>query len=97
MLEITSIPVRNPDIIGKLAEDEAVLVMPQKGQVKVINEVGAVIWELIDGKRNIGQIVEEVISQFDVDPVSAETDTLNFISELKIREIVSLSDYQAQE
>ena len=93
MLEITSIPVRNPDIIGKLADDEAVLVMPQKGQVKVINEVGTVIWELIDGKRNIGQIVEEIISQFDVDPVSAETDTLNFISELHKREIIFFSAF----
>lgn len=88
MLDITSIPMRNPDIIGRLADDEAVLVMPQKGQVKVINEVGAVIWELIDGKRDVGQIVEQVCSQFEVDRVSAEMDTLGFISELIKREIV---------
>ena len=93
MLEITSIPVRNPDIIGKLADDEAVLVFPQKGQVKVINEVGSVIWELIDGKRNIAQIVEEVVSQFDVDPLSAEADVLSFISELHKREVIFLSDF----
>ncbi len=88
MLDITSIPMRNPDIIGRLADDEAVLVMPQKGQVKVFNEVGAVIWELIDGKRDVGQIVEQVCSQFEVDRVSAEMDTLGFISELIKREIV---------
>jgi hypothetical protein len=92
MLEITSIPVRNPDVIGKLTEDEAVLVIPQKGQVKVINEVGAVIWELIDGKRNIAQIVSEIVAQFDVDPVSAEADTLNFMLELHKRDIVFISD-----
>ena len=88
MLDITSVPVRNPNIIGRMTDDEAILVMPQKGQVKVINEVGAVVWELIYGKRDVGQIVDEVCSQFDVDRVAAETDTLNFISELIKREII---------
>jgi len=88
MLDITSVPVRNPNIIGRMTDDEAVLVIPQKGQVKVINEVGAVVWELIDGKRDVGQIVDEVCSQFDVDRVAAEADTLNFISELIKREII---------
>ena len=88
MLDITSVPVRNPNIIGRMTDDEAILVMPQKGQVKVINEVGAVVWELIDGKRDVGQIVDEVCSQFDVDRVAAEADTLNFISELIKREII---------
>ena len=88
MLDITSVPVRNPNIIGRMTDDEAVLVMPQKGQVKVINEVGAVVWEMIDGKREVGQIVDEVCSQFDVDRVAAEADTLNFISELIKREII---------
>lgn len=91
MLVKTSVPIRNPEIIAKLAEDEAVLVMPQKGQVKVFNEVGAVIWELIDGKRTIENIIEEIISQFDVDRVTAESDVLNFTSELYNRDIIALT------
>jgi hypothetical protein len=91
MLVKTSVPVRNPEIIAKLAEDEAVLVMPHKGQVKVVNEVGAVIWELIDGKRTIELIIEEIVSQFDVDPVTAESDVINFTTELYKREIIDFS------
>jgi hypothetical protein len=90
MLIKTNVPVRNPEIIAKSAEDEAVLVMPQKGQVKVVNQVGAVIWELIDGKRTIENIIEEIVSQFDVDPFTAESDVFNFISELNEREMVFL-------
>ena len=91
MLAKTSVPVRNPEIIAKLADDEAVLVMPQKGQVKVINEVGAVIWELIDGKRTIENIIKEIIAQFDVDPVTAESDVSNFIKELYKRDMINFS------
>ena len=91
MLGKTSVPLPNPDIIAKLAEDEAVLVIPQKGQVKVVNEVGAVIWELIDGNRTIEDIIDEIISQFDVDPVTAETDVINFTTELYKRDIIAFS------
>jgi len=88
MFEVNTVPARNPDVLGRMADDEAVLVMPQKGQVKVLNEVGAAIWELIDGRRNIGQIVEEICSQFEVDQITAQADTLKFIIELVDREIV---------
>ena len=92
MLLKTNVPVRNPEIIAKSAEDEAILVIPQKGQVKVINEVGAIIWELIDGKRTIASIIEEIISQFDVDPITAESDVINFTTELYKRDIIYLSN-----
>ena len=88
MLELTTILLRNPNVIARMAEDEAVLVMPQKGQVKVLNQVGAAIWELIDDKRNIGQIVNIICAQFDVDPDTAKADTLKFVTELIDREIV---------
>ena len=88
MLELTAIPTQNPDVIGRIVDDEAVLVMPQIGQVKVLNEVGAVIWELTNGERNIGQIVEEICVQFAVDPSTAQADALKFFDELHNREIV---------
>jgi hypothetical protein len=90
MLKLTTIPTRNPDVLGRMVDDEAVLVMPQKGKVKVINQVGAAIWESIDDKRNIQQIVEEICAQFDVEQATAESDTLKFIAELADREIVFL-------
>jgi hypothetical protein len=91
MLSLDSIPIPNPDILSRLIEDEAVLVMPKQGQVKVLNEVGAAIWELVDGDRNIQQIIEGICAQFDVDHVNAETDTLNFIADLIDREIVEIA------
>jgi hypothetical protein len=91
MLSLNSIPIPNPDILSRLIEDEAVLVMPKQGQVKVLNEVGAAIWELVDGNRSIQQIIEGVCAQFEVDYGNVETDTLNFITDLIDREIVEIA------
>ena len=90
MLENTTILKKNPDVIGKRTDDEVVLVMPKEGQVKVLNEVGALIWELTNGKRNISQVADEICTQFEVDIKKAEIDTKNFIKDLVDRNILFL-------
>ncbi len=90
-IDKNTIPHPNPDIIGRVVDNEAVLVMPQQGKVKVLNEVGAAIWELVDGQRSIHQIAEEICTQFEIDQATAEADTLKFIADLVEREMVTLS------
>jgi len=85
------IPKSNPDIIGRVVDNEAVLVMPKQGKVKVLNEVGAAIWELIDGERSIQQIATELCTQFEIDPSTAEADTIKFIADLYEKELVSIT------
>ena len=92
MFTSETIPIPNPQIIGRIIDNEAVLVMPQQGKVKVLNEVGAAIWHLMDGQRNVQQIVKEICRQFDIDQAVAETDTLNFIAILVEREIISTAN-----
>jgi hypothetical protein len=90
MLDLTTIPMRNLNVIGKISDEEAVLVMPQKGQVKVLNEVGACIWNLIDGKRDVQHIIDGICAEFDVDLITAEKDTIQFLTELIKRDIVEI-------
>ena len=89
-IEKNTIPQPNPDIIGRVIDNEAVLVMPKQGKVKVLNEVGAAIWEQIDGQRPVQEIAENICLQFEIDISTAEADTLQFISELKDKELISL-------
>lgn len=83
----------NPDIIGRVVDNEAVLVMPKQGKVKVLNEVGAVIWELIDGQRSIQEIISKICSEFEIDQNTAEADTLNFIADLIAKELVVIENH----
>ncbi len=76
---------------GRLLENEAVVVLPEKGQVKVLNEVGARIWSLADGGRSVRDIAAIISTEFAVTPAEAEADTLAFIATLAAKDIVSLS------
>ena len=91
MLTIDSYPVPKPTVQGRLLENEAVVVLPEKGQVKVLNEVGARIWSLADGGRSVRDIAAIISTEFAVTAAEAEADTLAFIATLAAKEIVSLS------
>ena len=82
MISLDTIPSPNPAVVGRIVDGEAVLVLPEQGKVKVLNEVGGRIWELVDGTRTVGEIVQLICREFEVDEASAREDTLGFISDL---------------
>jgi hypothetical protein len=72
-------------------QSEAVLVLPGKGQVKVLNDVGARIWSLANGTRTVREIATQITAEYQVDQATAEADTLEFLADLVEREIVTLA------
>jgi hypothetical protein len=65
-------PIRNPDTAWSFVEEEAVIVEPEGGLINVLNPVGARIWELADGSRNLCEIVKIIYSEFDVEKKQAQ-------------------------
>lgn len=47
-----------------------------------LNEVGAEIWEHIDGHQSVADIIDAVVSEFDVTAETAERDVTEFLKEL---------------
>lgn len=99
MLNLDAYPVPAPDVVGRTVDDpasktnEAVLVLPSKGQVKVLNEVGARIWTLADGTRSLKEISAMICIEYQVEPQEADADTLQFAAELAERGIILLADH----
>ena len=90
-----TIPAPDPQVVSRIVEGEAVLLHPVQGKVRVLNDVGATVWELLDSQRSIRQIATAISEQFDVDLHTAEADTLNFIAELAERGMVSVTGQQS--
>ncbi len=92
MVTLEDCPHLHPMVSGRRLDQEAVLVLADRGQVKVLNEVGARIWELIDGWRTVRQIAAVIGTEYDVDLSRAEADTLAFVDELYAKGIVVFAD-----
>ena len=88
-LEASAVPAKHPEAAFRVYDGEAVVVMPSGGEVHILNEVGARIWDLIDGRRTVAEIVQVIREEFDVDEAAAARDVGGFVDSLLEREMVS--------
>ncbi|MCU0488124.1 MAG: PqqD family protein [Anaerolineales bacterium] len=78
-----------PGVIGRIVDQEAVLVLTNQAQIKVTNQTGAYIWSKVDGRLTVRQIAAILSQEFEVSPAQAEQDTLDFIQDLIDRGVLS--------
>lgn len=83
-------PVRVATVTTSMVGEEAVLLQPDQGQIKVLNDVGARVWRLADGTRTVSAIVTEICLEYEVDRARAEADTLAFVADLEAKSLLVL-------
>ncbi len=81
MNQLALIYRKNPDIVARKVIDELILVPVGRqagdlNSIYTLNEVGARTWELIDGKRRVAEIRDQLVEEFDVSEKNAEEDLL---------------------
>jgi len=81
--ELEAVLSKNPDAAFRTYDGVATVVLPGRAEVDVINEVGTVIWQQIDGRRTLSQILQAVMDEFDIGPDEARQDLLDFVGELR--------------
>ena len=86
---------RNEDFVYRKIEKETLLV-PIKDNVGDmdciynLNEVGAFIWEHLDGRNSLEAIQESILDEFDISSEIAVEDLNNFMAQLQEIEAVFL-------
>lgn len=58
--------------------------------IYTLNELGTRIWQLLDGRANVDQIVEAVCREYDISPEEARKDTLDFLQSLEANDLITL-------
>jgi len=81
-MTLNSSPRQAPNVVSRQIDDEAVLVHPLQGKVRVLNAVGARVWELADGQRTVSEIAETVAAEYEVELPRARADVLVFCTDL---------------
>ena len=54
-----------------------------------LNDVAARIWDLVDGRRSVDEIVETIHHEYAVDPEQASIDVRSFLGQLEEARLVS--------
>jgi len=88
---LNAIPRRTPSVASRTLDGEAVLVHPAHGKVIVLNGVGARLWELMDGQRNIAEMARVIAAEYEVSLITAESDAQTFCQDLAGRGLLTLN------
>jgi len=75
---------RAPTALSRAFEHEVAVILPTASAVRVLNEVGARVWTLADG-RTLSQILDVLVNEYDVERTQLRVDIEAFLSELQGR------------
>jgi hypothetical protein len=88
MTGLNSVLSHSESVVTRKTGNEYVLVpvtnnIADMDSVYTLNETGAFIWEQIDGKRTVKEIIELLIGEYETDIESATEDVFEFIGNMQ--------------
>lgn len=88
MPEIDQVFRKNENFVFRQIDDETILVpikdnLGDMGSIYNLNEVGAFIWEQLDGHKTLSDINKMLTDEFDIPEGESEEDLIEFVSQLK--------------
>jgi methyltransferase-like protein len=87
MISLNSVVSQSSSIVTRKTGKEYVLVpiannIADMNSVYTLNETGAFIWEQIDGKKSVKDLIDALIAEYEIDKETATRDIFSFIEDL---------------
>ena len=87
MTGLKSVLSQSTSVVTRKTGNEYVLVpitnnIADMNSVYTLNETGAFIWEQINGKRSVEEIINSLIAEYDIDKQNAQSDVFSFIENM---------------
>jgi coenzyme PQQ biosynthesis protein PqqD len=93
-VDLDAVYLPSEDIVAREIEGEIVIIPLVSGigdmedELYTLNETARAIWERLDGKRRLREVVREISSEFDAPDDEIEKDVMGFLEEMVRRKMV---------
>ncbi len=89
----TRLFIQDQGVVTRQIAGETVLVPVRSGAadldfIYTSNDTGTMIWECLDGEKNVSQIVEAICHKYDVSPEEATQDVMDYLGALEAAGLV---------
>lgn len=79
---------KSSSFVGRAIADELILVpitrrVADLDAIYTLDGIGPRLWDLLDGKRTVGELISLVVDEYAVEASVAETDVLQFVDQLE--------------
>ena len=97
MIDMNQRYQRNDNFVFRRIEDETIIVpikdnVGDMGTIYSLNEIGALIWEHLEGGRNLAAIKDKIVAEYEISPREVEADMREFVTDLAQIDAVRLVD-----
>jgi len=82
--------MKKKDVIYRIIDAQAVILTFRDSRLHTLNEVGTFIWEHLDGKKSVGDLITGVHGTFDVELKKADRDVTSFVENLMRYKLISV-------
>ncbi|MBP6472915.1 MAG: PqqD family protein [Chloroflexi bacterium] len=72
----------------QILDGDAVIVSPKTGKIRVLNQVGTFIWQMLVQDHNAAEIQTALVSKYAISPERAAHDLQAFITDLSQRNLI---------
>jgi hypothetical protein len=82
----------SPDVLFQEVAGEIVLLDLRSESYFGLDEVGTRIWRLLETGINIGEVLQKLLQEYDVDQITLEADVADLLERLLEAGLISYSD-----
>lgn len=93
-VNVDSAYILSEDVVARNIEGEIIIVPltseigNTEDEIYTLNQTGRAIWEKLDGKKRLLEVIETLKTEFEAAPGEIETDVMGLMGELLKRRIV---------
>lgn len=89
---LKQVPVKNPDMVWRDLEGEGVLLNPVDGKYFGLNAVGLSMWNKIDARRTLEEIVSLLLEEYEVERPVLEKDIVELAGRMAAGGLITFTD-----
>ena len=91
-MNVIAVPVDS--LVVREIDEETIFLNEDGDSIHVLDEVGTFIWRQVDGHNSLADILERLMSEYEVPRETARADLIDFMNELEQKRIINLETIQ---
>jgi polyhydroxyalkanoate synthesis regulator phasin len=87
-LDKTTWVKRNNEVFASEIDDEVVMMHVKTGKYYGLDDIGSRIWELMETKIQVQEIINQLMKEYEVSQQECEKDVLELMENLKAQDLI---------
>lgn len=93
---LSKCPSKSPKVVFRIIDGQAMVIYLDdkpigNDEVNIFNSTGTRIWELLDAKRKVSEIIKIIYDEFEVDYKTVAKEIMEFLFSLLKKQLITIS------